>query len=105
MASNDYDTVFGFVASGLIGIGGLMGFLKRGSVASLAAGSGSGALLAYGVRRQQFNRRDVGLVVGVAALLFVVMGMRFIRGRRFMPAGLVTLLSAALLYRFGTRLM
>ncbi|GAA5967308.1 hypothetical protein JCM11641_000508 [Rhodosporidiobolus odoratus] len=103
--SYDPDTLFGFVSSGLITFGGLMGFLKRGSVASLVAGGGSGALLAYGVKRQQTNPRDVQIIVGVAALLAVVMGLRFARGRKFMPAGLVTLLSLTLLYRFGQRLL
>ncbi|BGP14603.1 hypothetical protein JCM10213_001950 [Rhodosporidiobolus nylandii] len=98
--SNDADTIFGFTSAGLIAVGGLMGFLKRGSVASLVAGGGSGAVLAYGVKTG-----DARLVVGVAAVLLVVMGMRFARGRKFMPAGLVSLLSLALLYRFGKRLL
>ncbi|BGP38630.1 hypothetical protein JCM10450v2_002580 [Rhodotorula kratochvilovae] len=105
MSSLDNDTLFGFVSSALIAFGGAMGFLKRGSVASLVAGTGSGGLLAYGVQRQRINPRDVHLVVGVATLLSLVMGARFARGRKFMPAGLVTLLSLALVYRFGQRLL
>ncbi|GJN87418.1 hypothetical protein Rhopal_000367-T1 [Rhodotorula paludigena] len=101
----DNDTLFGFVASALVSLGGVIGFLKKGSVASLAAGGGSGVLLGYGVQRQRLNPKDVHLVVGVSATLLVVMGMRFLRGRKFMPAGLVTLLSAILLYRFGQRLL
>ncbi|POY72550.1 hypothetical protein BMF94_4376 [Rhodotorula taiwanensis] len=101
----DNDTRFGFAASSLIALGGLIGFLTKQSLPSLMAGGGSGALLAYGVQRQRANPRDVGLIVGVSALLVVVMGMRFYRSRKFMPAGLVSLLSAALLYRFGQRLL
>ncbi|GAA5855538.1 hypothetical protein JCM8547_007880 [Rhodosporidiobolus lusitaniae] len=103
--SLDNDTLFGFVASALITLGGTIGFLKRGSVASLVAGGGSGAALAYGVQRQRANPKDVAVIVAVSALLLVVMGMRFARGRKFMPAGLVTLLSALLLYRFGQRVL
>ncbi|GAA5836087.1 hypothetical protein JCM9279_002189 [Rhodotorula babjevae] len=105
MASLDNDTLFGFASSGLIALGGLLGFVKRGSYASLIAGSGSGALLGYGVQLQRANPANVQLLVSVSALLAMVMGMRFIRGRKFMPAGLVTLLSLALTYRFGQRLL
>ena len=41
-----------------------MGFVTKQSVPSLLAGGGSGALLAYGVRRQRADPRDVYLVVG-----------------------------------------
>ncbi|GAA6038917.1 hypothetical protein JCM8097_000573 [Rhodosporidiobolus ruineniae] len=105
MAAQDYDTIFGYTSAGLVALGGTIGFLKKGSVASLLAGGGSGALLAYGVKRQEANPKDVAVVVAVSAVLFVVMGRRFLRGRKFMPAGLVTLLSLALLYRFGQRLL
>ncbi|GAA5938249.1 TMEM14 family protein [Sporobolomyces koalae] len=98
--STDYDQVFGFVSAALISIGGLIGFLKRSSIASLVAGGGSGLLLAYGV-----NSRDHRVVTGVAGVLFVVMGNRFLRSGAFMPAGLVTLLSTGLLWRFGTKLL
>ncbi|GAA5831521.1 hypothetical protein JCM3766R1_001784 [Sporobolomyces carnicolor] len=98
--STDNDQLLGFVSAALISIGGLMGFLKRGSVASLVAGTGSGLLLAYGV-----NSRNDRLVAGVAGLLFFVMGSRFVNSKKFMPAGLVTLLSAGLLWRFGSKLL
>ncbi|GEM06783.1 hypothetical protein Rt10032_c02g0800 [Rhodotorula toruloides] len=104
MSNLDNDTLFGFVSSALISLGGVFGFLRRGSVASLVAGGGSGALLAYGVHQQRYNNQNVQVVVGVSALLAIVMGLRFVRGRKFMPAGLVTVLSLALLYRFGQRL-
>ncbi|TNY22749.1 hypothetical protein DMC30DRAFT_115327 [Rhodotorula diobovata] len=64
MTSLDNDTLFGFVSAALISLGGGIGFLKRGSVPSLVAGGGSGALLAYGVQLQRANPRDVQLVVG-----------------------------------------
>ncbi|GAA5946549.1 hypothetical protein JCM3765_000289 [Sporobolomyces pararoseus] len=96
----DNDQLFGFLSAALISVGGLMGFIKRSSVASLVAGMGSGLLLGYGV-----NSRNYRLVTGVAAVLFLVMGNRFVRSGRFMPAGLVTLLSSGLLWRFGSKLL
>ncbi|BGP54299.1 hypothetical protein JCM8202_000730 [Rhodotorula sphaerocarpa] len=101
----DNDTRLGFVASALISLGGVMGFVKARSLPSLIMGGGSGALLAYGVQRQRADPRDVGVVVGISAVLVILMGVRFLRSRKFMPAGLVTLLSAAVLYRFGQRLL
>lgn len=44
--------------------GGLIGFVKAGSVASLIAGGGSGSLLAYGVYRSTQNPKDVTVVLG-----------------------------------------
>ena len=44
--------------------GGLVGFLKKGSVPSLAAGAVSGGLLALGVRQQTRDAKDVKLIVG-----------------------------------------
>ncbi|GAA5909692.1 uncharacterized protein JCM6883_004600 [Sporobolomyces salmoneus] len=82
----EYDQLFGFVSAAFISLGGFIGFLKRGSIASLVAGSGSGALLAYGV-----NSRDDRLVTGVAAVLLLVMGKRFINSKKVMPAGLVVM--------------
>ncbi|GAA5832821.1 hypothetical protein JCM5353_008345 [Sporobolomyces roseus] len=94
------DQIFGLVSAALISLGGLIGFIKRSSYASLVAGGWSGVTLAYGV-----HQREDRLVTGVAALLFVVMGNRFIRSKKFMPAGLVVLLSSGLLWRFGSRLL
>ncbi|ORY82413.1 transmembrane protein 14C [Leucosporidium creatinivorum] len=102
---SDLDAIFGYASSALIALGGTIGFIKRGSLPSLIAGGGSGAALAYGVRRQTTNPKDVALIVGVSAMLLVVMGSRFARSGKVMPAGIVTLLSVALLIRFGSRLL
>ncbi|KDE04752.1 hypothetical protein MVLG_04808 [Microbotryum lychnidis-dioicae p1A1 Lamole] len=101
----DADTIFGYVAASLIAFGGAMGYLKRGSVASLVSGGGSGALLLWGVYQQTKNRRQVGLIVGVSLVLIGMMGPRALRSGKFMPSGLVTLLSVGLLVRFGMRLL
>ncbi|GAA6017948.1 hypothetical protein JCM11491_001230 [Sporobolomyces phaffii] len=94
------DDLFGYIAAALISLGGTIGFLKRSSVASLVAGGGSGALLAYGV-----GTKNDRLVTGIAAVLFLGMGSRFLKSGRFMPAGLVVLLASGVLWRFGSRLL
>ena len=75
---------------GLTFAGGLMGFLKAGSKASLIAGSGFGGLLmASAVLISKNNSKGNILGSGVASLLSYAMGKKFIRSGKFMPAGLI----------------
>jgi len=77
----------------LIG-GGLAGFASKGSVKSLLS-----SLLASAVLLRVFLLLPVDpragsiLGVGVSALLLLVMSVRFSKSQKFMPAGLVALLS------------
>jgi uncharacterized membrane protein (UPF0136 family) len=78
----------------LMMMGGLVGFLKVGSKASLISGVGMGlALVAcgFGVWRGSYNSIVVAVVV--AALLVVLFAIRFAKTRRFMPAGMLAVLS------------
>ncbi|ORX34507.1 transmembrane proteins 14C-domain-containing protein [Kockovaella imperatae] len=80
--------VLGYGYAVLLGLGGLIGLLRRGSVMSLLGG-GMGALgAAYGASRTSQNADDVVPALGVAWAMFALMGMRFMRSRKFMPAGL-----------------
>ena len=75
--------------------GGVMGFLKAKSKASLIAGSISGVLLvAAGLLARQGNRNGhiLGLVVAVA--LLGRFGVVFAKTRAMVPAGIMSLLSA-----------
>ena len=86
-------------------VGGIMGYVKVGSKASLLSGVGMGlALLAssYGVWR---GRRE-GLVASVviAALLLALFAIRLAKTKRFMPAGALAILSLAAVIVFGLAL-
>ena len=75
-------------------LGGVMGFVKVGSKASLISGVGMGlALVAsgFGVRNGSYNSAVVAVVI--AALLVVLFAIRFAKTRRFMPAGMLAVLS------------
>jgi len=75
-------------------LGGVIGFIKVGSKASLISGVGMGlALLAsgFGVWSGSYNSIVVAEVI--ATLLVVLFAIRFAKTRRFMPAGMLAILS------------
>jgi len=78
----------------LLMAGGLMGFIKAKSKVSLITSTLFAALLALcatGIIRP-FYIADI-----LVGLLLVVFGIRFAKGRKFMPSGLMLGLSAAVL--------
>src|SRR5262245_43457533 len=86
-------------------VGGIVGYVKVGSKASLLSGVGMGlALLAcgYGVWRHSERCLDVAEVI--AALLVVLFAVRYAKTRRFMPAGMLAVLSLLAVVIFGMAL-
>ncbi len=82
------------VYGALVLLGGVMGYAKAQSKPSLFAGVGFGlALLASGAMLWQGNSRALPGATVLAAVLLLVMGIRFARTKKFMPAGLVALMS------------
>jgi uncharacterized membrane protein (UPF0136 family) len=78
----------------LLVVGGLIGFLKAGSKISLGMSVAFAipiALEAAGVI-QVANLANI--LIGV---LLVFFGMKFVKGKKFMPGGLMTIASAAAL--------
>ncbi|XP_058072524.1 protein FATTY ACID EXPORT 5-like [Magnolia sinica] len=97
----------------LVLVGGIMGYVKKGSTASLGGGAGSGLVLliagflslkAYGKRRNS----HVALILQtvVAFVLTWVMGQRYIQTSKIMPAGVVAGLSGLMalfyIYKIAT---
>ena len=76
--------------------GGLAGYLKTGSVPSLAAGVLFGGIAAFGAYK---NNLPIGLVT--SASLLGVMGYRFMKTGKIMPAGVVAGLSLIQAIRLG----
>ncbi|XVF88987.1 hypothetical protein PTKIN_Ptkin19aG0095400 [Pterospermum kingtungense] len=78
----------------LVGVGGAMGYLKRGSQMSLVAGGLSAASLYYvytELPTKPVFAASLGL--GVSTALLGVMGARFKRSGKVFPAGVVSLAS------------
>ncbi|XP_078436958.1 protein FATTY ACID EXPORT 5-like [Wolffia australiana] len=84
----------------LVLVGGIVGFVAKGSQISLAGGGGAGLVLllagflslkAFGKRRNSFFA--LGLETVCAAALTYIMGQRYIQTHKIMPAGIVAALS------------
>ena len=97
------DPIVGHVTLGiyaaLLAVGGIMGFVKARSRASLIAGlvSATAALVALVLARLRYA---LGFPLGMALaiVLFLFFGYRFaLRGRKFMPTGLLAVLSLVVL--------
>jgi uncharacterized membrane protein (UPF0136 family) len=93
MTSN-FPTVVLWIYIVLLLAGGVMGFVKAGSKISLITSSIFAILLALcvlGIIRPFYIAE---ILIG---LLIVVFGMRFAKGRKFMPSGLMLGMSAVVL--------
>ncbi|XP_070774732.1 transmembrane protein 14C-like [Enoplosus armatus] len=89
----------GFSYAALVSVGGIIGYMKAGSITSLAAGLLFGLLAAVGAYLASQNPKNVWLSLGTSGTLAVVMGLRFLNSWKFMPAGLMTLASALMLVK------
>ncbi|KAL0966956.1 hypothetical protein UPYG_G00302740 [Umbra pygmaea] len=91
----------GYCYAALVSAGGVVGFVKAGSVTSLVAGLFFGLLAGIGAYMMSQNPKSIWLSLGTSGTLAVVMGMRFLNSWKFMPAGLMTLTSLLLLGRIA----
>ena len=92
-------TLILWVYIGFLIAGGLMGFIKAGSKASLIASS----LLSIPLILCALGYLNLGFAKGFLAFLTIFFGLRFAKGKKFMPMGMMlvlSLLALALLF-FG----
>ncbi|XP_003975402.1 transmembrane protein 14C-like [Takifugu rubripes] len=89
----------GFTYAVLVTSGGLLGYVKAGSVASLAAGLLFGLFAALGAYMMSQNPKNILLSLGTSGTLTVVMGLRFLSSGKFMPAGFMTIVSLLMLLK------
>ncbi|MBM3831364.1 MAG: hypothetical protein FJ406_12625 [Verrucomicrobia bacterium] len=81
----------------LLEVGGVVGFLKAGSKASLIASN----VFSLPLILSALGILPPGVADGVLALLLGYMGFKFAKSKKFMPSGLMAILSvAALVLRF-----
>ena len=84
-----------WVYGALVLIGGAMGWAKAKSKPSLISGIVFGVALGFfGYGIYQGHASDIRVAAAIAGLLAIIMGVRFAKTKKFMPAGLMTILSA-----------
>ena len=78
-------------------LGGFLGF-KKGSKISLWMGLGSGILILGGVWLLTVNPKAAGLfIIGIIVILSLSFISRLIKTRKFMPSGMLLLVTLAVL--------
>ncbi|PYL07534.1 MAG: hypothetical protein DME33_10280 [Verrucomicrobia bacterium] len=89
-ATKIYFIVFGVLTI----VGGIIGYVKAGSVASIIAGAVTGVLLLVGAFLLP-EHRAAGLAIAliISLLLAAQFIPKFLRTSRFMPAGIMSVLS------------
>ncbi|PWA25851.1 hypothetical protein CCH79_00001577, partial [Gambusia affinis] len=92
---------FGYAAA--IIFGGFMGYKRKGSVMSLIAGLVFGGLSAYGAYNVSNDPKDILVLLASSGLLAVIMGMRYKKSGKLMPAGIMTGLSLLMVFRLLLR--
>merc|ERR1711997_1007357 len=83
--------------------GGVMGYVKKGSIVSGMMGLAFGSLAGYGAYQTSKDPSNYYLSLGVSTVLTGVMGSRALNSGKFMPAGMVAILSLGMMARHGIR--
>ncbi|XP_055038845.1 transmembrane protein 14Cb [Misgurnus anguillicaudatus] len=96
---------FGYGYAALITIGGIIGYVKAGSVMSLVSGLLFGVAAFVGAYQMSKNGRDIWVSLGTSGSLTVVMGVRFLSSWKFMPAGLMAGMSLLMFLRIGVKVL
>ncbi|KAI8802785.1 transmembrane protein 14C-like protein [Cladochytrium replicatum] len=92
-----------YTYAALVAFGGIFGFLRAGSVTSLLTGLAFGAAIYYCAGIVSKNPKDIWAMVGVCLALTLLMAWRFSVTEKFMPAGLVSIISFGMALRYSTR--
>ncbi|XP_047317603.1 protein FATTY ACID EXPORT 5-like [Impatiens glandulifera] len=108
-----HDFCFTFPYGFVLIVGGIIGYAKKGSIASLGGGAGAGLvlILAGYLSLNAFHKKKnsyLGLILETvcAAAITWIMGQRYLQTSKIMPAGMVAGISAVMtlfyLYKIAT---
>lgn len=76
-----------------------MGYKRKGSVMSLMAGLVFGGLAAYGAYNISNDPKDIKVSLIASGALAVVMGTRYKKSGKLLPAGIMSGLSLLMVFR------
>jgi uncharacterized membrane protein (UPF0136 family) len=88
----------GYIYALAVAAGGVMGYVRKGSAVSLAAGVLFGSLAAAGTFQMSNDPHNCYLLLASSVTLAVIMGLRSFKSGKFMPAGLVASLRYATIF-------
>ncbi|XP_076826215.1 transmembrane protein 14C-like [Brachyhypopomus gauderio] len=91
----------GYGYAALIATGGVIGYIKAGSITSLIAGLLFGILAAVGAFLTSQNPKNVWVSLGTYGTLSAVMAVRFLSSWKVMPAGLIAGASLLMILRLA----
>nr|XP_046227658.1 transmembrane protein 14C [Scatophagus argus]XP_046227659.1 transmembrane protein 14C [Scatophagus argus]XP_046227660.1 transmembrane protein 14C [Scatophagus argus]XP_046227661.1 transmembrane protein 14C [Scatophagus argus]XP_046227662.1 transmembrane protein 14C [Scatophagus argus] len=95
----------GYGYAALVASGGVIGYVKAGSVPSLAAGLLFGGLAGFGAYQVSNDPSNVWVSLATSGALTGLMGKRFYASRKFMPAGLMAGASLLMVGKLGMALL
>ncbi|XP_056155319.1 transmembrane protein 14C isoform X2 [Lampris incognitus] len=95
----------GYGYAALVASGGVVGYVKAGSVPSLAAGLLFGGLAGFGAYQISNDPTNIWVSFATSGALAGIMGKRFYGSRKFMPAGLVAGASLLMLGKLGVAML
>lgn len=95
----------GYGYAALVASGGVVGYVKAGSVPSLAAGLLFGGLAGFGAYQISNDPNNVWVSLATSGALAGVMGKRFYGSRKFIPAGLIAGVSLLMVGKLGLTLL
>lgn len=93
--------LLGYAFGATVAAGGIMGFVKKRSVPSLAAGLVFGSLACAGAYHATQNPGKPYVGAGVSALLTGVMGARSVKSGQMIPGGVIALVSLGMMTKYS----
>lgn len=95
----------GYGYATLVASGGVIGYVKAGSVPSLAAGLLFGGLAGFGAYQISNDPNNIWVSLATSGVLSGIMGRRFYGSRKFMPAGLMATASILMVGKLSLSLL
>ncbi|XP_020653489.3 transmembrane protein 14A [Pogona vitticeps] len=89
----------GFGYAAVVALGGVIGYIRKGSKISLVSGLFFGLMAGYGAYWVTHDPKDVKISLFTAFILTMIMGVRFKRTRKLMPAGIIAAVSLLMVLR------